>query len=250
MVARPRGRAPAAPPRALTGVATPVLLAGNMCDARLWTREVRACLRHAVDADLSLDDTVDAMARRALAAVEGPLLPVGFSMGGIVALRMADLAPERIAGLVLLDTNAAADLPERAAARPRQQADVRAGALERVVVEELKPNYLAAANRGDAALLDLLRDMAMGLGPDVFVRQSEGLRTRPDQRRVLPTLDVPVLLACGAEDRLCPPDWHRDMAATAPRATLHVVEDAGHMLPLERPDALARHLDRWLKDLS
>lgn len=230
--------------------ATPVLLAGNMCDARLWTEEVRAALPGAVDADLSQDDSVAVMADRALAAVEGALLPVGFSMGGIVALAMAERAPERMAGLVLLDTNASADLPERAAARPRQQAEVRAGALERVVVEELKPNYLAAANRGDAAMLALLREMALALGPDVFVRQSEALRTRPDLRHVLPALDAPVLLMCGAEDRLCPPDWHQALAGDARVATLHVVQDAGHMLPLEQPAALAAALTSWTKDLA
>lgn len=219
-----------------------------MCDARLWTAEVRAALPGALDADLTRDDTVEGMAERALRSVEGPLLPVGFSMGGIVALMMARLAPERTAGLVLLDTNASADLPERAAARPRQQADVRAGALERVVVEELKPNYLSAAWRSDGALLALLRDMALGLGPDVFVRQSEALRTRPDLRHVLPSLSSPVLLMCGAEDRLCPPERHEALARSAGAATLHVVEDAGHMLPLERPDALARHLANWLED--
>jgi pimeloyl-ACP methyl ester carboxylesterase len=228
--------------------ATPVLLAGNMCDARLWTRDVRAVLPGAVDADLTRDGTIAAMAERALAAAAGPLLPVGFSMGGIVALAMAERAPERIAGLVLLDTNASADLPERAAARPRQQVDVRAGALERVVVDELKPNYLAITSRGDAALLALLRDMALALGPEVFVRQSEALRTRPDLRGVLPALGAPVLLMCGAEDRLCPPEGHRVLAADARAATLYVVPDAGHMLPLEQPAALAASLSSWRKD--
>lgn len=232
----------------MTVPATPVLLAGNMCDGRLWTAEVRAALPGAVDADLTRDDTIEGMARRALATTEGPLLPVGFSMGGIVALMIAELAPERIAGVVLLDTNASADLPERAAARPRQQADVRAGLLERIVVEELKPNYLASANRGDRTLLDRLRDMAMSLGPDVFMRQSEALRTRPDLRRVLPALDAPVLLMVGGEDRLCPPEWHADLARSARNATLRVVEGAGHMLPLEQPGRLAEHLKTWLKE--
>lgn len=228
--------------------ATPVLLAGNMCDRRLWTEEVRAALPGAVDADLTQDDKVEGMARGTLAAVDGRVLPVGFSMGGIVALMMAEMAPERIAGLVLLDTNAAADLPDRAAVRPRQQADVRAGLLERVVVEELKPNYLAQGNRADGALLELLRDMAMALGPEVFVRQSEALRTRPDLRHVPAGLDAPVLLAVGAEDRLCPPEWHRELAGSARDATMYEVEGAGHMLPLERPDALAGHVRSWMAE--
>lgn len=225
--------------------ATPVLIPGNMCDARLWTAEVRAALPGAIDADTTRDDTIEDMAKRALAATSGPLLPVGFSLGGIVALAMARLAPVRIAGLVLLDTNAAADLPERAAARPAHQRAVRDGALERIVVEELKPNYLAAEHRGDPRLRGLLKDMAIALGPDVFVAQSEALRRRPDQREVLTTLDAPVLIACGAEDRLCPPQWHIEMEAQARHATLHVVAAAGHMLPLEQPARLAQMIRQW-----
>ena len=218
--------------------ATPVLLPGNMCDARLWTADVRAALPGAVDADLTQDDMVDGMAARVLDTVEGPLLPVGFSMGAIVALAMAARAPERIAGAVLIGLNAGADLPERAAHRPAQQAEVLAGGLERVLVDELKPNYLARARRGDRALLDLLRDMGMALGPQVFVRQSEALRTRPDLTPMLAALDTPVALLCGAEDALCPPAWHARWQTLAPRATLSVVEGAGHMLPLEAPEAV------------
>ena len=217
---------------------TPVLLPGNMCDARLWTDAVRATLPGAVDADTTQDDTIAGMAARALATTSGPLLPIGFSMGAIVALAMAAQAPERIAGAVLIGLNAGADLPDRAAHRPTQQAEVRAGGLERVLVEELKPNYLAAGRRADAALLDRLRDMGMALGPDVFIRQSEALRTRPDLTGTLAALDVPIALLCGAEDVLCPPAWHVRWQALARHATLTVVPGAGHMLPLEAPDAL------------
>ena len=159
-------------------------------------------------------------------------------MGAIVALAMAARAPDRIAGAALIGLNACADLPERAAHRPVQQAEVRAGGLERVLVEELKPNYLAAARRGDRALLDLVRDMGMALGPDVFVRQSEALRTRPDLTSALAELDAPVALLCGAEDSLCPPAWHERWRRTAREATLTVFADCGHMLPLEAPGAL------------
>ena len=234
-------------------MATAVLIAGNMCDERLWAGGggvIAATLRQAgltvVYADTRSDTSIANMAARALAATSGPLLPIGFSMGGIVALAMAVAAHERIAGLVLSDTNAGADLPERAAARPDQQARVRAGALARIVAAELKPNYLAAANRGDAALKKLLLDMALTLGPDVFVAQSEALRTRPDLGPVLDTLAVPILLLAGAEDALCPPAWHEAMAARAAAATLRVVAGAGHMLPLERPHDFAAALADWL----
>lgn len=227
----------------------PLLLPGNMCDGRLWPAEVRAVLGPAVDADLTRDDTIAAMAERALAATEGPLLPVGFSMGAIVAVEMAVMAPQRIAGLVLIGFNATADLPERAAHRPLQQAEVRAGGLERILVEELKPNYLAAANRSDTTLLRLLHDMGMSLGRDVFIRQSEALRLRKDRVAALSQITCPVLLMAGEEDALCPPAWHRRWQGLIPDARLHI-EPAGHMLPLEAPLALADALAAWLPTLS
>lgn len=230
---------------------TPILIPGNMCDERLWTDAVRRVLPGAVDADMTHDASISEMAARALAGVEGPLLPVGFSMGAIVAVEMLCLAPERIGGLVLLGYNATADLPSRAAHRPVQQAEVRAGGLERVMVEELKPNYLACANRGDAALLHLLRDMGMTLGPDVFIAQSEALRQRQGRVDELAQIDVPVLYGCGAEDGLCPPEWHRRWQVLTPGSEFAQFDGAGHLLPLEAPQALAATLHDFLqtKDL-
>ncbi len=224
---------------------TPVLLPGNMCDARLWTDAVRDVFPGAVDADLTKDDSIVAMATRMLASVEGRLLPVGFSMGSIVAVEIWCQAPARIAGLALLGYNATADLPERAAYRPVQQAEVRSGGLERVLVEELKPNYLAAAQRGNLPLLELLRDMGMALGADVFVRQSEALRLRADRVAALSNITVPVLYGCGAEDRLCPPVWHQRWSEMTADAEFVEFPETGHMLPLEAPNALAATIARW-----
>jgi pimeloyl-ACP methyl ester carboxylesterase len=225
-----------------------------MCDLRLWRGGDEVIIRTlsdhgllpVLDADLTDDDNITAMAERALSATQGPLLPIGFSMGAIVAVEMAVRAPKRIAGLVLAGYNATADLPERAAHRPVQQAEVRIGGLERVLVEELKPNYLAAQNRKNDALLELLRDMGMSLGAEIFLRQSEALRLREDRCAALAALDVPVLYLCGAEDALCPPDWHRGWAKQTRNAHFEEVRGAGHMLPLEAPDAFSEILDIWL----
>ena len=72
----------------------------------------------------------------------------------------------------------------------------------------------------------------------MFIRQSEALRTRPDLTGTLAALPVPITLLCGAEDVLCAPAWHVRWQALARHATLTVVPGAGHMLPLEAPDAL------------
>lgn len=237
----------------MTDKPLPLLIPGNMCDARLWDGAggaIRKALeavteRAPMDADTTKDDTITAMAARALASTTGPIITIGFSMGAIIAVEMAVQAPDRMAALGLIGYNATADIPQRAAHRPVQQAEVRIGGLERVLVEELKPNYLAAANRGDTALLGLLRDMGMALGPDIFIRQSEALRLREDRVSALSGIACPVFLMGGSEDALCPPEWHRRWHGLLAQAQLFI-EPAGHMVPLEAPLALAEKLAAWL----
>jgi len=230
-----------------------VLLPGNMCDERLWSGvapALRDSGRAIGFADLAHQSSIRQMAEAALSAVqEGPFVAIGFSMGAIVALELARGAPERLAGIVLIALNASADLPERSAVRPGQQRRVAGGQLASVVADELKPNYLAAANRQDPALLSLTMQMALDLGPDVFVRQSEALRTRADLRPVLGGLAIPTLLLCGAEDALCPPKWHKNWAEQiGASASLRVIEGAGHLLPLERPVETREALLGWLSE--
>jgi len=227
-----------------------LLIPGNMCDDRLWApigdRLIAAGhgVRHAAPL---VQDSIAAMAAELLETTSTPTIAIGFSMGAIVAAEMARRAPDSIAALGLIAFNASADLPERSAARPRQQAEVRQGGLARIVAEELKPNYLATANRNDAQVLETVMSMALGLGSEVFIAQSEVLRLREDLRPALPGFDMPVLLACGSEDRLCPPEWHRDWAEQiGGNATFKEIDEAGHLLPLEQPIALADALIGWL----
>lgn len=231
----------------------PLLIPGNMCDARMWSGEDDVILRVLAQqfgyapkhADTTGDDSILGMAERALGSADGLLLPVGFSMGAIVAMEIATIAPERIAGLVLADYNAQADLPERAAARPEHQERVRQGQLENLISDALLPNYLASKNRSDAALSELIMHMGLQLGPDVFVAQSEALRTRADRVAQLSRLEIPVLYLVGREDRLCPVDWHDRWSSLTRQGELGIIEGAGHMAPLEQPGEFARCISSW-----
>lgn len=231
-----------------------LLIPGNMCDERLWipVGERLQTSGHDVQHAPRLDQgSIQAMAETLLSTFTKPAVVIGFSMGAIVAAEMATQAPEYCAALGLIAFNASADLPERAAVRPRQQEQVRQGKLQEVVANELKPNYLAEARREDRDLLRIVMQMALVLGPDVFAAQSEALRLRKDLRPLLSALAMPVILACGSEDSLCPPDWHRRWAELiGENATFSEIEMAGHLLPVEQPDALADALVGWLKEIS
>ena len=225
-----------------------IFLPGMMCDERLFAPQIAAFSdRYAPSVPVLKHDTIEGMARAVLAeAPDGPLNVAGLSMGGIVAMMMAALEPERIGRLALLDTNHLADAAGRFDIRNRQIADVKAGQLHAVMVEEMLPHYLAEANTARADLTDLIIAMAMDLGEDVFVAQSLALRDRPDQSSVLEAYKGPALVLHGEEDRLCPPERHRQMAALLGNATYAGISGAGHISTLENPHAVNDALAAWL----
>jgi pimeloyl-ACP methyl ester carboxylesterase len=226
-----------------------LLLPGHLCDERMWAAAIaslRASGYRTIVPDLSGSSSIEAMAAEVLAEAPARFFLVGFSLGGIVAVEMAALAPDRLLGLVLIATNAHPDLPERSAARLLQQEAARGGGLRTLVAEELKPAYLGAANRDRRDLLDLFMAMAERAGPEAFLRQSEALRTRRERRDLLPAISAPALLISGAEDVLCPPSVHFEMGEAMPNATVRVIEGAGHMVPLEQPERFQQTLLEWL----
>jgi pimeloyl-ACP methyl ester carboxylesterase len=111
----------------------------------------------------------------------------------------------------------------------------------------MKPTYLAISNRSRADLLDLLVDMAMKLGPSVFIEQSLALRDRQSFADILPTFSGPAIVLVGAEDQLCPPERHREIASLLPSATYAEIQGAGHITTLETPEAIIAALRGWLE---
>src|SRR5687768_11223753 len=116
-----------------------LLIPGNMCDARLWQpvadvlREAGHTVLHAPRLD---QKSVEEMTEVVGTMIVGSAAVVGFSMGAIVAAELARRSPQRVKALGLSAFNASADLPERAAVRPRQQEAVRQGHLETIVADE------------------------------------------------------------------------------------------------------------------
>jgi pimeloyl-ACP methyl ester carboxylesterase len=205
-----------------------------------------------VYAAITQSESIEALAQDVLKKVEGPIIPIGFSMGAIVGLMMAKLAPERLVAMVLSSTNCTADLPERAVARLTQQARVREGQLSMILRDELKPHYLSPLTQGKerTEILDLTLEMGLDLGPEVFLHQSEAIRTRPALCDVISKFDGPILVIAGADDSLCPPAWHAAMAARNRRANYVEIEDAGHLVPLEQPAVFTRAIFDWLRILE
>jgi pimeloyl-ACP methyl ester carboxylesterase len=108
---------------------------------------------------------------------------------------------------------------------------------------------LARRLGGDAALIGAILDMFERKSADVFERQIRALIGRPDGEPVLRSLGVPTLVLTGRQDSWASVEQHRALharVAPAAQAVLEIIEEAGHMVPMERPAELAAALLRWL----
>ncbi|MGG7645682.1 alpha/beta fold hydrolase [Rhodovulum sp. YNF3179] len=225
-----------------------VLLPGMMCDARLFGPQI-AALSATTTLHLgrfTRGETIEDMAAQALAAAPARFALAGHSMGAMVAMEMLRRAPERVSRLALMNTSPLAETPAAAAAREPQIARARAGHLEEALGGAIGPEGLAPGARR-AEVMDLLRDMARRLGPEVFVRQARAMQRRPDQQATLRRAKVPVLILCGEMESLYPVVRHELMAALVPGAELQVIAGAGHAPSLEQPRAVTEALARWMR---
>ena len=110
----------------------------------------------------------------------------------------------------------------------------------------LKPNYLVDSPQ-KTNLLELCMEMALDLGPVVFVNQSIALRERADQTSILQSFKGDALVLCGRHDKLCPVERHELMHQLIPNSHLVIIENAGHLPSLEQPKKTTSALADWLE---
>jgi pimeloyl-ACP methyl ester carboxylesterase len=224
-----------------------VMVPGMMCDERIFSSQISGLSDQieATVADISSFPSVEELAADVLKKAPQTFALLGHSMGGIVAMEMYSQEPKRIEKLVLMDTNPKAELEEMQSRREPQINAVRDGKLLNVMRDEMKPNYLAESKSQDD-ILGICMDMAMSLGPDVFINQSRALQTRQDQQSTLSSIDIPVLIMCGSEDKLCTLERHELMHNMISNSELKIIYNAGHMPTLEQPNETTEVLKQWL----
>ena len=135
--------------------------------------------------------------------------------------------------------------PIRAAERELQIIAARTGRLEQVIRKEIVPELLAQTPF-KAHIFEMMVDMALSLGPDVFLRQSRALQKRRDYQRSLSLIKCPSLVLCGAEVQITTVQRQEFVADLTEPAKLFVIENAGHILTLEQPEATIAALRDWL----
>ncbi|MBL8347794.1 MAG: alpha/beta fold hydrolase [Rubrivivax sp.] len=237
-----------------------VFLPGLANDAEVWA-DVRVALQRVAPPALqpllaaaqvgdlhTRHATLPQMAQALLEEHPGPLVLVGHSMGGMLALHAVRLAPARVVGLALLGTTARPDTPELLQLRRDACVQFAAGRLDEV----LRANVAFAfhpEHAADAAMVARYFAIVRRAGAEQLIAQNQAVMARDDSRPHLAAIDTracPTLVLCGEADGLTPPGVSREIADSVPGARFEVLPRCGHMLTLEQPAAVAERLADWL----
>ncbi len=224
-----------------------VFLPGLLCDHALWAHQNSHLddLAEIMIGDLTRDDSIAAMAERILEEAPDTFALAGLSMGGYVAQEIMRQEPERVERLALVDTQARADSAEQVKTR-KDLIQLATMGKFKGVPPRLLPNLVHHDRLDDPSVRDVVLEMAERVGQEAFVRQQTAILGRKDGREDLRSIRFPTVVVCGRQDILTPVDLHEEMADRIPGARLVIVEDSGHLAPLEQPHAVTSVLRYWL----
>jgi pimeloyl-ACP methyl ester carboxylesterase len=201
------------------------------------------------DVEFSMDMLADdVIALLEHLSINGPIVLGGLSMGGYVAQAFAAQHPERLRGLILMDTKAVADTPEMAQKREETAAEVLETGDVKKVVDAMIPRLFASDTLNEPERIAELTSVMEATTPKGIAGALRCMAGRPDRRNDLGKIRVPTLVLVGAEDAISPPTEAQSIADAISDSRFAVIPQAGHMAPWENPEgvnaALLDFLDR------
>lgn len=192
------------------------------------------------------DDNMAVIARRILAEAPPRFALAGHSMGGYIAFEIMRQAPDRVARLALINTQARPDSDEARARRRALIARIEEGEFH-AVLDDLFPGFVHPSRHGDAALRRLVHDMGDDVTAEGFVRQLTAIVARPDSRPTLAKIRCPTLVLTSDTDNTLSNTLSKEMADGINGAKLVIIPDCGHLPQPEKPRETAAALTAWLR---
>ena len=227
-----------------------VLVPGLGGDEGLWFFQIKhlSDIANIVVPDLSECGSRADMADKILASVPGQFALAGVSMGGWVGFKVAAQAPERITKFAAIGTWARmASGAENTQRKILKQ--IKDGSLDEFLESNLT-YAISLRRRNDKKFVGFLKNATSQMKADVMIRHLEATMNDFDSSDLLPKIKCPTLVIAGRDDLIFSVEEHEYIAESIDGARLAIVDDSGHILPFERPQALSALLRYWLMYFS
>ena len=199
-------------------------------------------LSGAPQGDYTIDDHVSDLAALLDALSIERSIVVGLSVGGMIAMALAALRPDLVRALVLCDTGHRIGEESLWNARiAKVTAQGMPGMADAILERWFTPAFFERSppELGGCRSMLLAQPAAGYAGTCAAIRDA-------DLEAEARAIAVPTLCLGGDADLSTPPELMRDLAALIPDARFEVIQDCGHIPPVEQPDALLAHLEEFL----
>ncbi|MFT7260207.1 MAG: pimeloyl-ACP methyl ester carboxylesterase [Glaciecola sp.] len=221
-----------------------VFIPGTLCTSDVFMPMLVDFPLEAKIVEFNQHDNLSDMAAEVMRIAGGrPFIPVGFSMGGMVAFELMRMNIGQLAGIVLLNSNCHADIAGRKAGRDSHLQIAKTQGIETLIRQEYLPVYFGDPFCDEG---EIVTEMAKQLGVNTFEAQLKVLAERPDSLNILTNFDKPLLIVGAQNDRPCPPAHQQIMAKAAAQSELHLLSDCGHFAPLQAPTIIANLIKQWV----
>lgn len=170
----------------------------------------------------------------------------GHSMGGYVALAIADLYPDLCAGMALINSCPWADDEQKKKDRmlSAELARRNKDAFIEGFIPKLFPEDFAKSHPLIGAWI---QQMAQQTSTESIQACLMGMAERPDRAHVLENFEHKLLFIAGAQDQIISKDRIAAYFGTPKRATGVILENCGHMAHLEKAHEVNNALEDWWK---
>lgn len=201
-----------------------------------------------VDSNLNMEIAADALNKylTAFLTTHQKIILGGISMGGYLAFEFLRKFPEKVSKLILISTKANLDSPETQKRRIEMANQVEidgVGYLPRVMLPGLLGNSTLT---NKPQIVEEVKKMILMANPTAIAAAQRAMAVRRDQTKLLSEINIPTMVIAGREDKLIPVKEAEFMAQTIPNCELKVIEDVGHLVPIENPDFFLKILSDFI----
>lgn len=220
-----------------------VLIYGILSDDEIWQHQVKHLqdVANIIIPDIRPAKNFNQILDIILTAAPDSFALAGHSMGGWLVLEVARRYPEKVKQLCVLSTTAEIDPPEKIERRKQALQQAQAGNFAEVA-EQLANDFVYDSRVRPAVLAMFKRQQF------AFVDQMQILIQRENTLPYLNSIKANSLVIHAAQDKIFKLEDFRKIYQGIPGAKHTIIEDSGHMVTLEQPQAVTALMRYWLEN--